>query len=858
MASVNDGTIDLTTPAGVLAVEQVARLYNVYVGRDPDAAGLSFWMNLYNDGVSIADISNEFYQSAEFQQQNPGVDTDNTEFLTAIYQNTFGRAPDQAGLDFWLNAMQSGMSAAQVGVAFASSAEATSVSAALGTMTLSDINADRIPELIVGSAAGPLSYVTVFDGNNGAVLQTWLPFGADNVGGVEVASGDVDGDGFDDIIAVSPDANGGGQVQVLFGGADYTYTGSTYSAPNLTFTSFAAFSGTYGGGMSVAVRDLNADGRAEILLTQTEPVSGETSPVQLLQLNAGRTGAPTDVTPTGLLGDWYVAGHGLAAAMGDTDGNGYGEIILGDLSGANLAVVTINPEDGSIVGTPRVLQPYGADFTGGVVPTAISAQQTIIQFPNGLTSASLDQWALPIVGPTDALLRGAGVPGALIVHANELNANPVQILADGSTQSIPWDGTTLPVFAGGGFMFPQPPADAGANPVLPGGSASPILVTGGFGGTDVQLLSYDSTSGAWVAVDNSSNTVDGVTPWSNPWGPGAIEQNSATRSKYGLVQVAQVSYESPYVVSFGSVSADELASLTSDFQSHYQGALTATEAWNAQYITDATSNVSSWGPGTPGAANSDAMPADLFKPDFSLPEGATESLQELFQARVMASIFTNYGIAYEHHHAPTWYAYEPGSDAAMLPQVAWGASVSGFHTQGMDCTDFTSWYYNFAFGFWINSDTQIQANQLTVDVAWLGKTLTAERVALSTDIYGADGQATDAEIQAYLEANLQPGDILYISPTPVNTDPSNATPGQASHAITWTGDYAQLAGGGGDFVIDSTGSESYDELGRYYPNGVEIRQFDSDTWYFHNIVGITRWLTPDNVNTLADGLGFSI
>ena len=53
------------------------------------------------------------------------------------------------------------------------------------------------------------------------------------------------------------------------------------------------------------------------------------------------------------------------------------------------------------------------------------------------------------------------------------------------------------------------------------------------------------------------------------------------------------------------------------------------------------------------------------------------------------------------------------------------------------------------------------------------------------------------------------------------------------------------------FVIDSTGSESFNYLDQNYPNGVQIRQFDSSTWYFTGILGVKRWLTPENVQTLS-------
>jgi hypothetical protein len=51
-------------------------------------------------------------------------------------------------------------------------------------------------------------------------------------------------------------------------------------------------------------------------------------------------------------------------------------------------------------------------------------------------------------------------------------------------------------------------------------------------------------------------------------------------------------------------------------------------------------------------------------------------------------------------------------------------------------------------------------------------------------------------------------------------------------------------------VIDSTGSESYNHRHQNYPNGVQIREFDSNIWYFKNVLAVHRWLTEENVQIL--------
>src|SRR5262249_33224595 len=81
-----------------------------------------------------------------------------------------------------------------------------------------DVNGDGTADIIV--AAGPTGgpRIRVFDGDSGAILYDFFAFDPSFRGGVSVASGDVNGDGFDDII-VGADTGGGPHVKV-FSGAD--------------------------------------------------------------------------------------------------------------------------------------------------------------------------------------------------------------------------------------------------------------------------------------------------------------------------------------------------------------------------------------------------------------------------------------------------------------------------------------------------------------------------------------------------------------------------------------------------------------------------------------------------------------
>lgn len=75
----------------------IAELYVATFNRAPDAAGLDYWDNT---GMSIEDIAQSFFDQTETQALYP-TGTTTTDFVMAVYQNLFNRAPDQAGLDYW-------------------------------------------------------------------------------------------------------------------------------------------------------------------------------------------------------------------------------------------------------------------------------------------------------------------------------------------------------------------------------------------------------------------------------------------------------------------------------------------------------------------------------------------------------------------------------------------------------------------------------------------------------------------------------------------------------------------------------------------------------------------------------------
>ena len=110
-----------TTPPTPTNQDKVLRLYLAFFQREPDAAGLAYWSGQLDKGVSIAAIANGFVSSAEFQGEYGSLPNDR--FVTLVYQNVLIRNPDAAGLSFWLGRLSSGTSKGAMMTGFTESAE---------------------------------------------------------------------------------------------------------------------------------------------------------------------------------------------------------------------------------------------------------------------------------------------------------------------------------------------------------------------------------------------------------------------------------------------------------------------------------------------------------------------------------------------------------------------------------------------------------------------------------------------------------------------------------------------------------------------------------------------------------------
>lgn len=169
-----------------------------------------------------------------------------------------------------------------------------------------DVNNDLQVDLVTGTDSGVGPHVKVFNGSTSAEIRSFFAYSPSFTGGVRVATGDVNGDGFADIVT-GAGAAGAGHVKV--------FDGST----GTELRSFLAYGSGYSGGVFVAAGDVNNDGLAD-LVTGTD--SGVGPHVKVFD---GLTG--TEIRSFFAYGPSFTGGVRVAA--GDVNGDGFAEIITG-------------------------------------------------------------------------------------------------------------------------------------------------------------------------------------------------------------------------------------------------------------------------------------------------------------------------------------------------------------------------------------------------------------------------------------------------------------------------------------------------------------------------------------------------
>ena len=217
-------------------------------------------------------------------------------------------------------------------------AESNQNNAAFGTalQTAGDVNGDGYSDVVVAAvnfSNGNFleGRVSLFLGSASglAAAAAWTAEGEQDIasfGLAVAAAGDVNGDGFDDVLIGAPGRDNGqsdeGQVFLYFGSAS-----GLAATPGWTLDGNVAFAGL--GGSLAGAGDVNADGYADVLVGQSGYTNGQSNEGRAL-LYLGSASGPS-LSPS-----WTVEGNqadgafGLSVAgAGDVNGDGYADLVVG-------------------------------------------------------------------------------------------------------------------------------------------------------------------------------------------------------------------------------------------------------------------------------------------------------------------------------------------------------------------------------------------------------------------------------------------------------------------------------------------------------------------------------------------------
>ena len=84
--------------------DTITRLYSATFDRAPDTDGINYWIQT---NMPLEDIATSFFDQNETQALYQNSENDTTEFIESIYTNLFNHSPDDTGMDYWKEELES-------------------------------------------------------------------------------------------------------------------------------------------------------------------------------------------------------------------------------------------------------------------------------------------------------------------------------------------------------------------------------------------------------------------------------------------------------------------------------------------------------------------------------------------------------------------------------------------------------------------------------------------------------------------------------------------------------------------------------------------------------------------------------
>lgn len=93
--------------------DDLYRIYEAAFNRPADASGLGYWISQAQQGETLTKIAEHFVNSQEFNSRY-GDFVENDRFVEALYQNILDREPDDSGLQYWVQSLETGQNSKAV------------------------------------------------------------------------------------------------------------------------------------------------------------------------------------------------------------------------------------------------------------------------------------------------------------------------------------------------------------------------------------------------------------------------------------------------------------------------------------------------------------------------------------------------------------------------------------------------------------------------------------------------------------------------------------------------------------------------------------------------------------------------
>jgi hypothetical protein len=228
-----------------------------------------------------------------------------------------------------------------------------------------DFNLDGTLDVVAASGVGRQTEIRVYDGKTTDLLGSRQVFEAGFTAGLFTAAGDFNNDGVPDIV-VSSDVGGSSRVSIFDG---TTFLANNGGAGTVTLSNFFSIQGdpNFQGGVRVAAGDVNNDGRTDLVVGAGFGGGPRVAVYDGSQLQANAAGPKLTndyfaFSPS----DAFTLTNGVFVAVGDLNGDGFGEVITGAGDGGGPRVQAYSGKD-LINNTKTIVADFFASTVNGTI-----------------------------------------------------------------------------------------------------------------------------------------------------------------------------------------------------------------------------------------------------------------------------------------------------------------------------------------------------------------------------------------------------------------------------------------------------------------------------------------------------------